>query len=84
MRWDVRAGVRPPDIREAVDDIDTTVLAAEQTFQVLDRLTAEAGLPPELWTARRSVLERTLIRPVRSYQQELLPQMHRKAEKRGE
>jgi hypothetical protein len=81
MRWEVRGGVRPSNVRETIDDIDTTVLAVDQTFQVLDNLTAEAGLPRELWTARRSVLERTLIRPVRSYQQELLPLLHRRAEK---
>ena len=77
----MRVGIRPANIREAVDDIDTTVLAVEQTFQVLDKLTAEAGLPQDLWTARRSVLEKTLIRPVRSYQHELLPLLHRRAEK---
>ena len=84
LRWEARAGVRPPNIREAVEDIDATILAVEQTFQVLEKLTAEAGLPQDLWTARRSVLERTLIGPVRSYQQNLLPQMHRKGEKRSD
>jgi hypothetical protein len=81
MRWELRVGTRPSNLREAVDDIDTTVRAVEQTFQVLDQLTAEAGLPQDVWTARRSVLERTLIRPVRSYQQELLPLLHRRTEK---
>jgi hypothetical protein len=81
MRWEVRIGSRPANIREAVDDIDTTVMAVEQTFLVLDKLTGDAGLPQELWAARRSVLEKTLIRPVRSYQHELLPLLHRRAEK---
>jgi hypothetical protein len=84
LRWEARAGVRPPNIREAVEEIDTTILAVEQTFQVLENLTTEAGLPQDLWTARRSVLERTLIGPVRSYQQNLLPQMNRKGEKAGD
>jgi hypothetical protein len=78
MKWEARIGVRPANIREAVNDIDTTVLAAEQTFQTLDALTAEAGLPAELWTARRSALEKTLIRPVRTYQLELVPLLHRR------
>ena len=81
IRWEARIGTRPSNIREAVDDIDTTLLAVEQTFQVLDTLTAEAGLPQDVWTARRNVLERTLIRPVRSYQQELLPLLHRRQAK---
>jgi hypothetical protein len=81
VRWESRIGTRPSNIREAIDDIDTTLQSVEQTFQVLDTLTAEAGLPQDVWTARRSVLERTLIRPVRSYQQELLPLLARRVAK---
>jgi hypothetical protein len=73
LRWEVRSGARPNDVAEANDDIDTTVLAAEQAFQTLEWLTAEAGLPPDLWAKRRTALEKTLIRPVKAYQQQLLP-----------
>jgi len=78
MRWEARIGVRPTNIREAVNDIDTTVLATEQTFRTLEALTVAAGLPAELWAARKSALEKTLIRPVRTYQLELVPLLHRR------
>jgi hypothetical protein len=78
MRWDARAGLRPTNIKQVMHDLDTTILAVEQTFHVLDQLTAEAGLPSEFWKNRRTVLEKTLIRPVKSYQLELLPHLHRR------
>jgi hypothetical protein len=81
LRWEARSGVRPADVREAINDIDTTVLAVEQTFEVLERLTFEAGLPERLWTSRRTVLEQNLIRPVRAYQLELLPFLHQRKAK---
>jgi hypothetical protein len=62
----------------------TTLLAAEQTFQMLNRLTAEAGLPPNFGPNRRSVLEKTLIRQVKTYQQQLLPHLHERRAKRTE
>ena len=67
--------------KETVNDIDTTVLALEQTFQILESLTAEAGLPHDLWDARRIVLERTLISVVRSYRLRLLSQPARQSQK---
>ena len=82
MRWEARIGVRPADIKETINEVDQTVRVAEQTFQRLDTLTAEAGISPELWAARRAVLEKTLIAPVRSYQLELLELSRRADEKR--
>jgi hypothetical protein len=84
LRWEARSGVRPNDVREAINDIDTTVLAVEQSFDVLERLTAEAGLPARLWTNRRNVLEQNLIRPVRNYQLQLLPFLHQRKSKAAE
>jgi hypothetical protein len=81
MRWEARANLRPSNIKETVNDIDTTVLALEQTFQILESLTAEAGLPHDLWDARRIVLERTLISVVRSYRLRLLSQPARQSQK---
>ena len=78
LRWDARAGVRPTNINQVIHDLDATILAVEQTIHELDKLTAEAGLPAEFWENRRIVLEKTLIRPVKTYQLELLPHLHRR------
>jgi hypothetical protein len=84
MRWEARADVRPTDMKEVIHEADRTVLAAEQMFRVLDVLTAEAGIPEELWRARRGILEKTLIAPVRSYQLNLLAIANRDSAKRDE
>jgi hypothetical protein len=81
QRWEARTGVKPTDVKAVIQDIDTTILAAEQTFDVLEGLTAEAGLPDALWSARRDALDRTLIRPVKSYRSDMLPHLHRKSGK---
>ena len=81
QRWEARAGVKPTDVKAMIQDIDTTVLAAEQTFDVMESLTKEADLPVELWAARKSALDRTLIRPVKSYRSDMLPHLHRKTGK---
>jgi hypothetical protein len=78
LRWEARSGIPPTNVKEAINDIDTTVLAVEQTFRALERLTAEAGIPQSLWRARRNVLERTLLRPVKLHEVELLPHLNRK------
>ena len=77
LRWEARVGVLPANVKETLDEIDKTILAAEQTFEVLEKLTAEAGLPDRLWTNRRRVLEKSLISPVKAFQLELLPHLHR-------
>jgi hypothetical protein len=78
QRWDARAGVHPTNIKRVIEDIDATVLAAEETFLAMDELTKEAGLPPENWAARERALEKTLIRPVKAYRSDLLPLLQRK------
>jgi hypothetical protein len=72
MRWEARSNIRPTDPKETIADADRTVLAAERTLSVLDSLTAEAGISQEFWKARRRVLEKSLIAPVRAYQLELI------------
>jgi hypothetical protein len=78
QRWDARQGTRPRDVKATIDDIDTTVLAAQETFEVMENLAFEAGISADAWAARRTVLERTLIRPVKAYRSELLPHLHRR------
>ncbi|MBS0261484.1 MAG: hypothetical protein JSS02_05960 [Planctomycetes bacterium] len=81
MRWEARSGIRPTDPKELINDADRTVLAAEKTFSVLDSLTREAGIAPEFWAARRRVLEKTLVAPVRAYQLELIAMAARESGK---
>jgi hypothetical protein len=72
-RWEARIGVKPKDATSLVNDINQSIGAAEITFKTMESLTAEAGLPPDHWTARRAVLEKSLIRPLRTYRGEVMP-----------
>ena len=47
----------------------------------LDSLHAAVGVNDSDWSARRSVLERALVRPLRSYPDELVPVYQSEAEK---
>jgi hypothetical protein len=82
QRWEARAGIHPTNIKRVIEDIDATVLAAEETFLAMETLTEEAGFPPENWAARQSALEKSLIRPVKAYRSDLLPLLQRKEAKR--
>ncbi|MFN0053209.1 MAG: spermidine synthase [Planctomycetales bacterium] len=82
QRWEARAGTKPSDVKKAIADIDLTVAAAEKTFEIMPRLSRDAGVSPEAWELRRSVLEKTLLRPVKGYRSDLLPQLHRKEARR--
>lgn len=81
QRWEARGGTRPRDVQETVAEIDATVIATEEAFAAMQDLTREAGIPAADWAARRAVLERNLIRPVKSYRSELLPHLHRQKKK---
>lgn len=80
QRWEARSGT-PSDVKRTIEEADETVLAAEQTFEAMEALTREAGLPPELWKSRQRVLERTLVRRVKAHRSELLPLLHNLREK---
>jgi hypothetical protein len=78
QRWAARAGVKPADVKQVIEDIDATILTAEQTFAAMESLTRKAGLSEDLWAARRNALEKTLIRPVKAYRSDALPHLHKK------
>lgn len=76
-RWEARIGVSPKSAVLMLGEIDTSILATEQTFAVLDELAAEAGISAEYWTARKESLERSLVRPLQGYREQMLPHHHR-------
>ena len=62
----------PPKTPEAAETL-------YQTIRDLEPLAGKAGISKPLCAARRAVLEKTLIAPVRAYQQDLLPLANRAA-----
>ena len=73
LRWNNRGLGKPPSVRIALNDLERTISAAESTFSEMERLRVGGRRFRNRLAARREVLERSLVRPLRSYQSELVP-----------
>jgi Spermine/spermidine synthase domain len=73
VRWNNRGLIKPPSLRIVLNDLEGTISAAESTFAEMEKLRSEVGVAESDWQARREVLERVLVRPLRAYQSSLLP-----------
>jgi spermidine synthase len=73
LRWNNRGPGKPSSLRIALNDLERSISVAESTFSEMEKLREVVGVSESDWRARREVLERSLVRPLRSYQSELLP-----------
>lgn len=71
-RWTARGEFQPVSSRVALNDIERSITAAETAFATLDHLSAEGAAPRFDWEARKQVLDRRLVRPLRTYRGEVL------------
>jgi hypothetical protein len=80
-RWLNRGLGKPASPQVVLNDLERTIAAVESSLAVMDGLRDAVGLSEADWAARRSVLERALVRPLRSYREELVPVYQNEAEK---
>jgi hypothetical protein len=73
LRWNNRGLSKPQSVRIILNDVDRTIAAADSTFAEMEKIRPDVGISEKEWLARREVIERTLIRPLRAYQSELVP-----------
>jgi Spermine/spermidine synthase domain len=73
LRWNNRGLGKPKSAQIVLNDLDRTIGAAESTFAEMEKLRRLVGISETDWLARREVIERALVRPLRSYQSELMP-----------
>ncbi len=71
-RWSARGEFRPTSSRVALNDIERSIAAAEASFLTLDALSAEGVVPAAEWSARKQLLERRLVRPLRTYRGQVM------------
>lgn len=71
-RWSARGEFHPTSSRVALNDIERSIAAAETSFTTLEALAAEGIVPVAEWTARKQLLERRLVRPLRTYRGQVL------------
>jgi len=72
-RWETRAGSAPQAAHVALVDVDRSLEAVEKGFATMDDLNSEVDADDAYWPARRAYLEKTLMRPLRTYRGQLLP-----------
>jgi hypothetical protein len=80
-RWLNRGMGRPKSTEIVLNDLERSIEAVESSLGVMDQLRHTVGIAQADWAARRSVLERALVRPLRSYRSALVPEYQKEADK---
>jgi hypothetical protein len=84
IRWEIRQNIRETSSQKILDDVDQCVVAVEKGVAVLDSLAVSAGIPQTEWQTRRNVIDRLVLRPLRSYRSEVqLRQLRGRAQARS-
>ena len=58
-------------VRRQLTDVDKSVIAAENAMSAMENLVPAVSLPTEDWSARKQVVDKILLRPLRAYREEL-------------
>jgi hypothetical protein len=74
QRWQTRRGLAPDSVSVALNDITESISVAEEALAVMDTLSGENIPGAEHWTARKQFIDSELIRPLRSYRGQMLPE----------
>jgi len=80
-RWANRGLTRPKSPQIVLNDLERSIDAVESSLELMGRLRGTVGIAETDWSARRSVIERGLVRPLRSYRAELIPEYQKEADK---
>jgi hypothetical protein len=81
MRWTNRGLGKPASPQVVLNDLERSIETAESTLTLMDRLHDSVGVCEADWSARRSVLERGIVRPLRTYRAELVPVYQKEGDK---
>lgn len=80
IRWETRGAVEPKAPRIVLIDIEKSIAALETAFPVMRAICAEAEIPRDECELRCAYIEKSLVRPLRTYRGQLLPR-HLKEER---
>ena len=78
-RWDNRSQARPVTSKQALHDIELSISGIERAFETMNEIQAQANVSEEDWQLRKRVLERTLVRPLETYHERVLPHHYKKS-----
>ena len=71
-RWEVRGFIRPKSSKIVLNDLKYSINALDAAKKTMDELHGEIPIPRDHWQKRKIVIERQLIRPLRTYRKNLL------------
>lgn len=77
-RWDNRSQARPVTSKQALHDIELSISAIDLALETMSDIHAEVGISEEDWQLRKLVLDRTLVRPLETYHERVLPHHYKK------
>ena len=81
VRWKRRMAARQESSRVVMNDIEKSLSVADRSMKLLEELAVQIGVEPDAVERRQIILERELLRPLRTYRGKVLPK-YQKAEER--
>ncbi|MFK7817606.1 MAG: hypothetical protein AB8G99_02720, partial [Planctomycetaceae bacterium] len=81
-RWAARRDIPPRSSHVALNDIEKSLLAIESSLKAMDEWRTEAAIDVDLCENREVFLRRRLERPLRRYQEELLPHHYKNGDQK--
>ncbi len=76
-RWETRQFISQTSVKKVLDDVDQSLIATENGVNSLNEIATSAGVSDKEWQARKQVIEKLLLRPLRSYKTEVKSRQER-------
>ena len=76
-RWETRQFISQTSVKKVLDDVDQSLIATENGVNSLTEIAASAGVSDKEWQARKQVIEKLLLRPLKSYKAEVKSRQER-------
>ena len=76
-RWETRQFIGETSAKKVIEDVDKSLIAVEKGVSALDELAVPAGVSKDDWKIRKQVIERLLLRPLRTYRSEIEARLNR-------
>ncbi|WP_397568268.1 spermidine synthase [Schlesneria sp. T3-172] len=76
-RWESRQFINQTSTKKVLEDVDQSLIAVEKGVDAMSTIAAEAGVSETDWQVRKQVIERLMLRPLRSYRSELKSRQER-------
>ena len=70
-RWETRQFISQTSVKKVLEDVDQSLVATEKGVTSLDEIATSAGVSDKEWQARKQVIEKLLLRPLRTYRAEV-------------